>query len=59
MIRINFQVPGYSVGEYCEAWLSKGAQHKARVVSIGLPSYSWKDTFKEYAEGRGFRVLFR
>lgn len=59
MMRINFQVPGYSIGEYCEAWISRGVQYKARVVSVGLPSYTWKDNFKEYARGRGFRVMFR
>lgn len=57
MIRIEFHSEDYQTSDWFEAWLKKNGHSKR--VKVGLPYYTWKDTFEEYCAGRGFTVTWR
>lgn len=57
MLTITFQVPGYQSRDSYQAWLIKGNNY--RLAEIFVPGYQWMDSFRSYAEQRGFTVRVR
>lgn len=56
-MRIKFHTDIYNVSDWFEAWLTKDGM--SRLVSVGLPYYTWKESFESYASQRGFSVTWR
>lgn len=56
-MRIAFRSGPYQASEWFSAWIIKNGVR--RLVSIGLPYYTWKETFRAYATKRGFSVIWR
>ena len=57
MIKVEFHSEAYQTSYWFEAWLTKNG-HTKRVM-VGLPYYTWKNTFIDYCASRGFTVTFR
>ena len=57
MRRIEFQAAVYQTSDWFEATLIKNGMSKR--VLVGLPYYSWKQTFEEVVGERGFQVIWR
>lgn len=56
MIRIEFHSEAYQTSDWFPAWLTKNG--RSMKVLVGLPYYTWKKTFEEFVERRGFSVTW-
>lgn len=57
MTKIKYAPMGYSADCYFSAYICKGNQ--SRLVLVGLPYYSWKESFEALVEERGMKVYWR
>ena len=57
MIKIEFDTMVMTTSGWHQAWLTKNGN--SRLVHVGLPNYSWKESFEKYAKSRGFSVTWR
>ena len=57
MMRVEFRSEVYQTSDWFQAWLTKNGRSK--LVLVGLPFYTWKGAFEEYAATRGFQVTWR
>ena len=56
-VDVNFHTEPYQTSYWFFAWLTKNG--KSRLVKVGLPYYTWKESFEKYAARRGFLVTWR
>lgn len=57
MMRVEFRSEVYQTSDWFQACLTKNGRSK--LVLVGLPFYTWKGAFEEYAATRGFQVTWR
>ena len=56
-VGVTFHTEPYQTSDWFPAWLTKNG--RSRLVRVGLPYYTWKDSFVAYAAKRGFSVTWR